>query len=194
MNEYLAQISLVCQLYPEQTSDILNSLSSTQYKSKQWLVTELCNWVTDEAPTILIIGGWYGSYLIPMLKEKYSNCKIIHTDKDPLTIEIASKLHKKQTDCVFEVLDAETPTKRYTPDILINTSCEHMMTIGQHAITNQTTCLYALQSCDSTKDPGHVNASIDTKDFSKKCNLLTELLCARINLGNKNRFMSIGFK
>lgn len=194
MNDYLTQISLACQVYPDQAPDIMNSLSSTQYKSKQWLVKELSNWMVDDAPTILILGGWYGSYLIPMLKEKYEDCKIIHTDKDPQAVKIASILHKKQINCSFEVLDVDTPETKYTADIVINTSCEHMQTIGHRTVTNPTSCLYVLQSCDSTTDPGHINPSTDTKDFLTKCGLITELFCARINLGNKNRFMAIGYK
>ena len=194
MNNYLAYISSVCEQYPQQLTNILNSINLNQYKSKSWLVEKLSEWVLDESPTILIVGGWYGSYLIPMLKERYPDSKIIHTDKDPRTVEIASKLHSNNTNCTFEVLDTHNPTKQYTADILINTSCEHMEKLGMGILSNKYNCLYALQSCDNKNDPGHINTSINTKDFSQKCNLTTELFAARMDLGHKNRFMVIGYR
>lgn len=194
MFKYLQQISTAYGMYPERANDLIQSFNSTQYKSKKWLVDEMSKWVTDDSPSILIIGGWYGSYLIPMIKERYKDCTITHTDKDPLSVKIASTIHQKATNCTFEVFDTDVVTKQYDVDIVINTSCEHMQKIGFQAISNKHNSLFVLQACDSTQDPGHINSPIDTKDFSKKCNLSTELFCGRIGLGHKNRFMAIGFK
>jgi hypothetical protein len=181
-------------MYPQRASDIADSMGNTQYVSKSWLVKQMGNWVLDESPEILIIGGWYGTYLVPMLQESFPGCKITLTDKDPLTVEIASELHKKTDNCVVELLDVDAPTKDYTVDVMINTSCEHMKKTGHRVITNNATCLYVLQSCDNTDDPGHINTPKDTLDFQTKCNLTTELYCGRIDLGHKNRFMMIGFR
>ena len=193
MNNYLAYISSVCEQYPHRSTNLIESININQYKSKSWLVEELLKWVPDESPTILILGGWYGSYLIPMLKKQYPNSTIIHTDKDPHTVEIASRLHHDITNCTFEVLDTHNPTKQYIADILINTSCEHMEKLGMDMLSNKYNCLYALQSCDNKNDPGHINTSVNTRDFSQKCNLATELFTARMDLGHKNRFMIIGY-
>ena len=194
MDDYLSQIYSVYQQYPQRSVDIIHSISPSQYRSKQWLVEEMVNWVTEDAPTILIVGGWYGTYLIPMLKEKYKDCSIIFTDKDPLTVEIASVLHKKQKGCTFETHDTHNVKKKYKADVLINTSCEHMIEIGHQALTNPSTCLYVLQSCDDTLDEGHINTAASTPEFVRKCGLTTEFFQARTDLGHKNRFMVIGYK
>ena len=51
-------------------TDLLDSFSPNQFKSKQKLVNMIHNYVDINSDTeIVIFGGWYGSILIPMFKE-----------------------------------------------------------------------------------------------------------------------------
>lgn len=146
-----------------------------------------------EHPTILIVGGWYGSYLLPMLQAHLNPYVIYHTDKDPDVIQQASILHAQRKQCVFQTLDADAPQQLYKADILINTSCEHMHTIGDAAIDNPN-CLYVLQSCDNANDPGHINTSRSTDEFVESTGLTEILFRGRLSLGHKNRFIVMGYK
>lgn len=186
--EYLSKLSPILRENPECVDDIANSLSNTQLKSKQWLVEELCKIYTKSNPKVLILGGWYGSYLVPMLTDVGFD-DIILTDMDTRATNIAKQIHTCQTF----VLDADTPTTQFSPDIVINTSCEHMKTIGEAAVNNPD-CLYVLQSCDNDNDPGHINVPTNTEDFLKKTGLSRVVFRGRQNLGHKNRFMVIGYK
>lgn len=188
MYDYLSTVSLVIRQNLGRADDIANSFSATQLTSKKWLVNELCKINTITNPRILILGGWYGSLLIPMLKDRgFTN--IVLTDIDPETVQIASQLH----DCSTFVINADKPNQKFEVDIIINTSCEHMTTIGDLASSNPS-CLYVLQSCDSNNDPGHINTPTDTDDFVSKTNLSKVLFRGRMNLGHKNRFMVFGYK
>lgn len=170
-----------------------DSLSDTQYRSKRWLVEQLYDHSTPMA-SILIVGGWYGSYLVPMLDSTIKPSKITLNDIDSNVLNAASLLHRN-TKCLFEtdLFDADKSSVRRHVDILINTSCEHMNTIGDGCVSNDD-CLYVLQSCDNKNDPGHINVARSTEEFIEQTGLTEVVFSGRQNLGHKNRFMVIGYK
>ena len=178
---------------PECAKDMAVSLSNTQLKSKQWLVDVLCKYNSQHHPRILIVGGWYGSLLVPMLNFELKPSKIILTDIDPKAVNISSQLHKSSTNVECCILDGDAALQQFDVDIVINPSCEHMKTIGQSTTSNKG-CLFVLQSCDNANDPGHINTAASTNDFVQKTKLTTVLFRGRMNLGHKNRFMVIGYK
>ena len=192
MYSYLASIGSLLRSDVD-VQDFADSLSTTQYTSKKWLVDVLVKVNPFVNPTVLIVGGWYGSYLIPMLEEGISPHLITHTDINPHTSDIAKHLHGSRSRCTFHVLDADNPEETFKADILINTSCEHMHTIGESAV-HSPGCLYVLQSCDNPNDPGHINVPTSTDQFVVSTGLTHILFRGRLNLGHKNRFMVIGYK
>jgi hypothetical protein len=143
-------------------------------------------------PHILIVGGWYGSYLVPLLIEHIKPQKITLTDINADVINIASILHN-DPKIELAVLNADNPERTFDCDVLINTSCEHMQTIGDVAVANPK-CLYVLQSCDNDNDPGHINTSNNTDAFVDKTGLTNIVFKGRLGYGYKNRFMVIGYK
>lgn len=189
--EYLTALSPVIRNNPQRADDIANSFSATQLKSKKWLVDELCKQDIKTNSRILILGGWYGSFLVPMLLDKLTDCSITLTDIDETSVAIATQLHSSSNQCKFITLDADNPHQRFDVDIIINTSCEHMTSIGEKATFNAK-CLYVLQSCDNNNDPGHINTIASTGEFLSRINLSEVLFSGRQNLGYKNRFMIIG--
>ena len=193
MYEYLSNLSFSIRHNIDRADDIANSFSSTQLKSKKWLVDVLSEKCNIPHPNILILGGWYGSFLVPMLTEKFNPSEIVLTDINQDVVRVACSLHKTNKIVKCETLDACSPHKRYVCDILINTSCEHMHTIGSKAVNNPE-CLYVLQSCDNANDPGHINTPKDTESFATSAGLSQMLFKGRFNLGYKNRFMLIGYK
>ena len=153
----------------------------------------MCNYNVKPNPNILILGGWYGSFLIPMLLERLNPSSIIHTDIDKEMLSIASQLHKNKSQCSFTTLNVDSPQQQFDVDVVINTSCEHMNSFGEKVSLNAK-CLYVLQSCDNNNDPGHINTVASTADFLFKVNFSKVLFSGRQNLGHKNRFMVIGVK
>ena len=172
--------------------DFANSLSNTQYKSKKWLVDSLKLQQIATNPSILIIGGWYGSYLVPMLNETINPSRIILTDANPVALEVADILHKRLKPILeVKTLHVGVDTITDSTDILINTSCEHMISPG---VSSNPNCFYVLQSCDNKNDPGHINTSQTTADLVQKSGLTKITFSGRLALGHKNRFMVMGYR
>jgi len=192
MYEYLTQLSVVLRS-GKNVDDIADSFSTTQYKSKKWLVDTLQKQTIVPNPSILIVGGWYGSYLIPLLQETLTPRHIYHNDLDSSVISTAKLLHQSNKNISFHEFDATKHSEKFHVDILINTSCEHMHTVGTHLVDNPN-CLYVLQSCDNQNDPGHINISRTTDEFVTKTKLSTIVFCGRLPLGHKNRFMVMGYQ
>lgn len=190
MYEYLTLLSSALRLGKD-ADDIANSFSSTQYKSKKWLVDVLAKQSFISNPNVLILGGWYGSYLIPLLQETINPSHIYHNDLDSSVLETAKILHQQSTNLSFHNFDVTKHQEKFHVDIMINTSCEHMDIIGNHLVDNPK-CLYVLQTCDNSDDPGHINTSQNTDEFIEKVGLASVYFRGRLSLGRKNRFMVVG--
>lgn len=201
MFDYLCNVSNALRVArPEQIQDLANSLSTTQYRSKKWLIDHLKQQKLPSNPSVLILGGWYGSYLVPMLKADLQPSRIILTDRDSETLSFAEILHDArhlEEDVIkMGVIDVEHDVSRINnlrADIVINTSCEHMNGVDRIKVKNDN-AVYVFQSCDEKDDPGHVNAVDTTEQFVTQCGFSTVLMRGRLNLGHKNRFMVIGLK
>ena len=201
MFDYLCNVSNALRVArPDQIQDLANSLSTTQYRSKKWLIDYLKQQKFPTNPSILILGGWYGSYLIPMLKADFQPSRILLTDRDSETLSFAETLHDArhlEEDVIkMGIIDVGRDVERINSlkaDIVINTSCEHMIGIDQIKVKNDN-AVYVFQSCDEKDDPGHINAVETTDQFVAMCGFSTVLMRGRLNLGHKNRFMAIGLK
>jgi len=191
MYEYLTFLSAALRSGGN-VDDIADSISETQYKSKKWLVDTLVKRPLPANPTILILGGWYGSYLVPLLQEAVDPTHIYFNDINQSTLETAKIIHR-QKNISFHQFDVLSHTEKFHVDLIINTSCEHMNMIGDH-LTDNPECLFVLQTCDNRNDPGHVNTSQSTDEFVKKTRLSSITFRGRLSLGHKNRFMVIGYK
>lgn len=170
--------------------DFANSLSSTQYTSKNWLVQTLKDKNLRLNPKILILGGWYGSYLIPLLFEHINPSHIFFNDVNPKCIDIAKKLHGS-ANISYHCFDATQSYEQLDADIVINTSCEHMASYD-YMFSQNPNSLFVLQTCNNKNDPGHINTSDSTEDFVKKLDFLNINYTGRMPLGHKNRFMVLG--
>lgn len=191
MYNFLANISSVLTDDLDMKS-FADSLSRTQLTSKRWLVDTLVAQQFKQHPSILILGGWYGTYLVPMLVEALQPSKIYFNDIDPSCLDVARKLHRNPIIeyCQFDATQHHFDRR---VDIVINTSCEHMSSYDQ-MLQISPGCLFVLQACDNGNDPGHVNISSSTQEFVAKLNLSQVLFAGRRQLGHKNRFMVIGRK
>ena len=174
--------------------DFANSFSQTQLESKKWLIDELCKAPFKKDPSILILGGWYGSYLVPLLRQHIQPSHIYFNDIEQKCLDIAAQLHQRfreDRSISFHCFDATSTFKQFSVDIVINTSCEHMKTYDE-MFKQGKEVLYVLQTCDEENDPGHVNVSKSTQEFREKTNLSHVFTQSRKSLGHKNRFLIIG--
>ncbi len=150
---------------PYRISDFTQSFSLNQIEAKTWLVERLMlhdiNSVQNKK--IWILGSWYGTVLVPLLLKKIKGISEINMiDYDAETLDVARtwlfpithypqvKMHHMDINFDFEKIHG---------DLVINTSCEHMLPMHEFDIKG----LCVFQSNDFTQEYSHINCvkSID---------------------------------
>lgn len=155
-------------------SDLLDSYSPNQFRTKEKLVNMIYNHININSDSeIVIFGGWYGSILIPMFKEVK---KITLIDKDEKVINIArNRLFSHYKNVEFRVQDVFEYNKlnQYrTADLFINTSCEHMSSMKDWPlwewILYKNNPFFAFTSNNMKDIEGHINCVNDIEQFKKQ--------------------------
>lgn len=198
--EFVSGLSDVLYMFsdnPERLSDFANSCSHTQRVSKEWAVTELAKCV-DSPETILIIGSWYGTYLVPLIIERLKPKHIILNDVDMFCLQRAKRLFSEyDTDISLLPGDIEQHMQYVSGldiDVVINTSCEHMIDMSSLSVNNDK-CVYLFQSTNTTDDPGHINVVSTSDELVRKSGLVKTLFKGSLKIyEHKTRYMAIGKK
>ena len=146
--------------------DLLDSVSPNQFKSKERLIKHIRDMlIISTNSEIVILGGWYGSILIPALKEVK---RITLIDKDRDVIGIAKNRlfdHYENVDFISkDVFDWAPDSKRIkTCNLIINTSCEHMSSMKELKL--DTKAYFAYQSNNMYDIEGHINCVSSIEEF-----------------------------
>tara|TARA_Y100000022_G_scaffold144869_1_gene126559 strand:+ start:25 stop:609 length:585 start_codon:yes stop_codon:yes gene_type:complete len=146
--------------------DLLDSVSPNQFKSKERLIKHIRDMlIISTNSEVVILGGWYGSILIPALKEVK---RITLIDKDRDVIGIAKNRlfdHYENVDFISkDVFDWAPDSKRIkTCNLIINTSCEHMSSMKDLKL--DTKAYFAYQSNNMYDIEGHINCVSSIEEF-----------------------------
>ena len=150
-------------------TDLLDSLSPNQFKSKERLVKLIRDQLMVSTDSeIVIFGGWYGSILIPALKEVK---RITLIDKDKDVIGIAKNRlfnHYKNVDFICDDVFNWAPdsSRIKKTNLIINASCENMKSMKElHLDTN---AYFAFQSNDMYDNHDSVNCVKNIDEFKKQ--------------------------
>ena len=150
-------------------SDLLDSFSPNQFKSKERLIKHIRDQLILKTNSeIVIFGGWYGSILIPAFKE-VKRITLIDKDKDVISIA-KNRLfnHYKNVDFICDDVFKWAPdsSRIKKTDLIINTSCEHMRSMKELEL--DTEAYFAYQSNNMLSIEGHINCVYDLDDFKKQ--------------------------
>ena len=149
-------------------TDLLDSFSPNQFKSKENLITHINNLgILDDKSEIVILGGWYGSILLPAFKFVK---RITLIDSDDNVISIAKKRlfkHYENVDFITsDVFDINRKGRIENANLIINTSCEHMKPMKELELCS--TAYFAFQSNNMFDIPTHINCVNDIEEFEKQ--------------------------
>ena len=197
---------IVLKEYPHRLTDFIDSFSSNQLTCKTWLVEELLN-VLKEKPQIkckkiTLLGSWYGTVIVPLLIDNVKgieNIELLDMDADALAIG-RKFLGKEYNGVSLSYSEADINftdfTHRYS-NIVINTSCEHMIPMDSVEFENDKDILYILQSNDMFSVREHVNCVNDNEEFIKQSGLKRTYYHGKKRLVGQDkekywRFMIIG--
>lgn len=176
--------------------DLIHSVDTNHWKSKQWLVDEFYKLYDHDQGSFYVGGGWYGllSYLI---RDKWpdENLNITSGDIDPRCEEFGWKLYHS-SDINF-VTEDMISSDLHEYSAIISTSCEHIEPeiLEKFIKSKNNDAWVVLQSNNYEELDSHINCQPDVMTFA---NWVEPLLSERVyfagtlRLGDFDRFMVIG--
>lgn len=191
------------------SSNLGISLNRKQTTSKLWLLDKLYECHGGALGTVHILGGWYGVLSALFLNDsRFSAKEFTSFDLDPNCAPVAESLNAVSVEQgLFQTITADIFDIRYGiksvcigsinlafPNILINTSCEHLDNFQGWFAGIPRELLLILQSNDYFSEPSHVNSVPNLATFKQQAPLVTTLFEGELNLGKYTRFMLIGYK
>jgi hypothetical protein len=191
-----------------------DGFSRGQIQSKIWLVKELQK-ISPEYKDILIYAGWMGQ-LVLFLDNFINFEKIRIIDQDPEACEISDKIINNHLiedwkvksscgkieeieqfmhHCIVPLTNKSGATfqTKYNPDLLINTSAEHMDETWFYNYKNKDTII-AIQSNNLFDIEEHINCVTSVDAMKKKFKMSEILYEGELELPGYKRFMLIGKK
>lgn len=182
-----------------------HSLNQSQVTCKRWLLDTLADTCGTGFGTVYVLGGWYGVLAAMLLHDpRFSVDKVVSVDIEPQCKPIAEALNRSRVESgKFEAVTADiyalnyarlirSPARGKGPDLLINTSCEHLPDSGRWLDMIPSGTLLALQSNDYFDCEEHINCVADLEAFKRQMQLSEVLFQGQIKLKKYTRFMVVG--
>ena len=178
---------------------MLESFWHGQLKSKIWLCETLANVEHTVSNRIVIFGGWYGVLATMIFNSDVGAKHITSVDIDPTCKDIALKMNKKyEINKEFDAVTEDMCNYEYTddPQIVINTSCEHITQKQYDAWLEKVPgdTWIVVQSNNFSSHREHINCSDSLKDFKWKSKISKEFYSGTLELPKYDRYMIIGRK
>ena len=194
-----------------------DAFSRSQVKSKIWLVEELARLNTNY-DRVLIMAGWFGQLgNIYATQLNYAKIRVLELDR--AACEISDHVfnldnlteHKIKAVCadinqltmykngyewpVENFRNGTTYTEKFLPDLIINTSAEHMTEEWFQQLRNKrldSDPIVAIQSNNLFDIPEHVNCVHSVDHMMKKFPMREILFAGELQLKGYKRVMLIG--
>ena len=191
-----------------QTPTIGHALNYKQITCKKWLIDKLSDTCGTEYGTIYILGGWYAVLAAMLLHDpRLAIDRVVSIDMDPECKPISQALNRTHVNNgKFESVTADILALDYTrllhgpdvdkdqPDLVINTSCEHLSRFDSWFAKIPRQTLLALQSNDYFSCVEHVNCVEDLDSFKQQAPLAHLKYQGQMKVKKYTRFMLIGEK
>jgi len=164
--------------------------SKGQVLSKLWAISEFSNTGMKTAiDNVVIVGAWYGTLGL-MLNNMYPeyNIKLLDIDKRCVLLlhNIANGMNN------IKAITGDMYEYKYTEDLIINTSCEHIPNLADWLERVPTGTIVILQSNNHTGMSGHINCVNSVSEFKEQANLTNVMYANDFDLGVYTRYMIIG--
>ncbi len=193
---------------PAPPHDLHHAFNENQIASKQWLLDRLYDTLGGRYGTIYILGGWYGVLGAMLLSDgRFKIDRIFSFDIDPGCEVVANRINGDHvaTGCFkaitadageldFRRFNGANGARRDAPDLVINTSCEHMESAEVWYRRVPAGMLQVYQSNDYFDCPEHVNCVADLDAFKEQLPMSELLHGGTLPRRKYTRFMLIGRK
>ena len=181
------------------------ALNKNQIASKMWLADALLDCVGPELGQIVILGGWVGVLGAVLLHDRrFTIGSVESVDIDPRCAALAESLNAThvrlgrfaaRTADMLQ-LDYEPPPAGagHPPNVVINTSCEHLGEFGRWYDRIPAGQWLVLQSNDYYACAEHVNCVADLQAFRGQAPMSELAFAGERKFRRYARFMLIGRK
>ena len=186
-------LARVIARHPE--ADIANAFNHKQVGCKMWARDKLFEACGGRFGRISILGGWYGVLAAMLFDDtRFDIAAIDSIDLDPAVAAVAETLNRPDGGR-FRALTGDMYALDYAgsrPDLVVNTSCEHIADVrGWLALLPQGTRVL-LQSNDYFSEPTHINCAASLDVFADMASLGQVLFAGELPMKKYTRFMLIG--
>lgn len=208
---FLTHLPQTIAQYPD--APLAQAFHWTQMESKLWALRELEK-LQKPFELIYILAGWYSVMASLLLNtEFFSQAKIRSFDRDPSCWSIAESLHlqwvvnnwqfKATTaditqmtwaPCRYSTIKSDGSEQLLVeePDLVVNTSCEHIDNFSQWRYSLPQGRTVLLQSNNDINQPGHINCSESLAEFLETCSLKSTFYSGEKSFPSYQRYMVIG--
>lgn len=187
--------------------DLGAALNKNQISGKLWLTNELHRVAGERLGGVYILGGWYGVLAAILLHDnRFDITGVVCIDRDEHCKPIAESLNRTHgARGKFRATTADLHHLNYQemlgnndsetrPDVLINTSCEHLDRFQEWYATIPSGTLQVLQSNDYYACEEHTNCVPDLETFQQQAPMRELLHAGSLRLKKYTRYMLIGYK
>ena len=180
--------------------NISQALGHRQIACKTWLCDELLAACGGTFGTVWIVGGWYGVLPAMLFDDaRYGIGRIVSFDIDSDCAAVACAVNRGPVEeGRFEARTGDMYALAYDgpapPDLVINTSCEHMPDVGDWLNRLPAGMAVVLQSNDYFAEPDHINCVNTLDDFIAQAKLSKIVFRGALETKKYARFMLIGHR
>ena len=174
--------------------DMLDQFSTGQLESKQWLIDEIQQFITND-DSIFVCGGWYG-LMSHMLAETKIPKKIVDYELDDQCRYLHDKLKVHNIVSTregdgLEIFDNKDRNKENI--VFVCTACEHIDEEDLYSALSMKhpKMLVALQSNDMYDIDSHINCHDSIDHFVETLPDMNILYKGELTVGDYSRFMVI---
>ncbi len=196
-------------------ANLAYALNKNQMASKIWLMEELRRVTNGNLGTVYVLGGWYGTLSAMLLHDtRFRVDRVFNFDIDPACEAKAHVVNYSHWVAGrFFAITADVTTLRYEttalatrhpdrtehliearPNVIINTSCEHLQRFTEWYDRIPSSPLLVLQSNDYFDCDEHVNCVADLPAFQRQAPMSQLMYSGSLERKRYTRFMMIGRK
>jgi len=187
---------------------VQDALNDNQITCKRWLIDELFGALGGRFGTVYLLGGWYGVLAALLLNDaRFDVRRVLSIDIDPECAPIARLLNQSHAGSRFEAVTARASCLDYLqfhevpgscdaalPNLLVNTSCEHMAVSEKWYDRVSEGMCQVYQSNDYFSCDEHVNCVASLEAFKDQVPMREILFEGSLARRRYTRFMLIGRK
>jgi len=192
-SELIASLARVIAKHPE--ADIATAFNHKQVACKMWARDELFAAYGPIFRRIWVLGGWYGVLAAMLFEDKRFDIGVVENiDLDP-SVEAVGRTLNREAGNRFRAVTEDMYKLDYaagSPDLVVNTSCEHIADVRGWLDMLPRGTRVLLQSNDYFAEPTHINCVASLDEFKALTRLADIRFAGALPQKKYTRFMLIG--